>query len=247
MMIDGGGFSDNSTFDVGARILAPILWRKKIKSIDTLILSHPNSDHMNGLIYIAENFNVRQVWTNNEERDTSGYRALMNVIAQNEITVPPFGDLPRRQLINGVVLDILYPRIDFREKKSVDKWRNSNNNSLVIRVSLGSISFLFPGDIMAEAENELVQISPAQLASTVLLAPHHGSRSSSTIPFLESVAPHIVVISSGWKNSFRFPHPDVVKRYNRRGYRLFRTDFHGAVTFTTDGRQLSITPFVAAN
>jgi len=246
MLIDGGGFSDNSTFDVGAGILAPLLWRKKIKSIDTIILTHPNSDHLNGLIYIAEHFNVRQVWTNSEKRDTFGYRTWMNVIAQKNIYVPNFEDLPRQHEINGVALNILYPQNDFRERKATDKWRNANNNSLVVRLSLGSISFLFPGDIMAEAEKELVHISSANLTSTVLLAPHHGSRSSSTIPFLDSVDPQIIVISSGWKNRFGFPHPDVIKRYNHRGYQIFRTDTLGAVTLATDGQRLSMTPFIAA-
>jgi competence protein ComEC len=136
MLIDGGGFSDNSIFDMGARVLAPLLWRKKIKSIDTLILTHPNSDHMNGLIYIAEHFNVRQIWTNNEDRNTFGYRTLMNVIAQEDITVPKFENLARQQMINGVALNILYPQVDFLNKKAADKWRNSNNNSLVVFFSI---------------------------------------------------------------------------------------------------------------
>ncbi|MBW2517297.1 MAG: ComEC/Rec2 family competence protein, partial [Deltaproteobacteria bacterium] len=73
-LIDGGGFSDNNTFDMGARVLAPFLWRKKIRTIDTLVLSHPNSDHLNGLIFIARHFNVKTIWTNNETRATQGYK-----------------------------------------------------------------------------------------------------------------------------------------------------------------------------
>jgi competence protein ComEC len=229
---------------MGARVLAPLLWRKKIKSIDTLILTHPNSDHMNGLIYIAAHFNVRQIWTNTEDRNTFGYRTLMNVVAQKDISMPRFENLARQQKINGVALNILYPQVDFLKKKAFDKWRNSNNNSLVVRISMGSISFLFPGDITTEAENELVHISGVNLSSTVLLAPHHGSRSSSTIPFLDSVDPQIVVISAGWKNRFRFPHPDVLKRYNQRGCRILRMDTHGAVALITDGQNLAIEPFL---
>lgn len=243
ILIDGGGFSDNSVFDIGARVLAPFLWRKKIKTVDTLILSHPNSDHLNGLIYIAEHFNVRNVWTNNEAEDIFGYRMLMKIVAKNGIELPIFEHLPRKQIINGVEINILYPRDNFLKKKSTEKWRNSNNNSLVIRISLGSISFLFPGDIMAEAEREMVEISDASLRSTVLLAPHHGSKSSSSSLFLDNVNPEVVVISSGWKNGFRFPHPSVLKRYRHRGYKIFRTDTHGAITFRTNGQRLSIEPF----
>ncbi len=243
MLIDGGGFSDNSIFDLGARVVAPFLWRKKIKTVDTLILSHPNSDHLNGLIYIAENFNVQKMWATSEAKNTAGYRELMEVIAKRDIALPNFRLLPRNQVIHGVKFNILYPSDNFLEKKPDEKWRDTNNNSMVIRISLGSISFLFPGDIMAEAENELVQSSPTNLASTVLLAPHHGSRSSSTTPFLERVAPQVVVISSGWKNSYRFPHPAVLQQYRQRGYQLFRTDTHGAINFSTDGEHLSVKPF----
>ena len=139
------------------------------------------------------------------------------------------------------------PSDNFLEKKAEDKWRNTNNNSMVIRVSLGSISFLFPGDIMAEAEKELVDISQTKLASTVLLAPHHGSKSSSTASFLDRVAPQIVAISSGWKNRSKLPHTALLQQYRRRGYQIYRTDTSGAITFITDGEQLSVEPFVAGN
>jgi competence protein ComEC len=247
MLIDGGGFSDNSTFDVGASVLAPLLWRKKIKTVDTLILSHPNSDHLNGLIYIAEHFNVQRVWTNNEVRDTFGYRTLMDIIAKENIQIPAFQHLPHKQTIHGVELDILYPRVDFLKKKVTEKWRNTNNNSLVIRVAIGSVSFLFPGDIMAEAERELVETCGPQLVSTVLMAPHHGSKSSSTDIFLDSVAARVVVISCGWKSRYKFPHFKVLQRYRQRGGQIYRTDIHGAVSFITDGQDLLIKPFRVAN
>lgn len=74
ILIDGGGFSDNSTFDVGARVIAPLLWHRKIMSVDMIILSHANSDHLNGLIYVAEHFDVQTIWTNGQTRPTAGYR-----------------------------------------------------------------------------------------------------------------------------------------------------------------------------
>ena len=88
IMIDGGGFSDNSSFDVGSRIIAPLLWKKKIKTVDLLVLSHPNSDHLNGLIYLADHFNVRTLWTNDEARSTQGYQQLMKVCARRGIYTP---------------------------------------------------------------------------------------------------------------------------------------------------------------
>jgi competence protein ComEC len=244
MLIDGGGFSDNSVFDVGAGIIAPYLWRQKIRSIDLLVLSHPNSDHLNGLLFIAEHFNVKELWTNGEPRRTFGYRELMRIARENRIHRPEFPELPRRRRINGVLLEMLYPPRDFNGRRKVEKWRDSNNNSMVLRVSLGRHSFLFPGDIMRRAEQELVALRGTRVQSTVLMAPHHGSRSSSCRSFLEAVAPRMVVISAGWQNRFGFPHANVLKRYISRGCRLWRTDRNGAVLFRTDGSELTAKAFV---
>jgi competence protein ComEC len=246
-LIDGGGFSDNDTFDMGARVIAPFLWRKKIRTVDTLVLSHPNSDHLNGLIYIARHFNVKTIWTNNEPRTTRGYRQLQNIIAQKKINLPDFQQIPRQQLINGVEFCFLYPPADFLARQASQKWRNTNNNSMVVKVSLGSISFLFAGDIMAEAEQELAGLAGADLASDVLLVPHHGSRSSSSQPFLTHVQPDVAVISAGWKNRFRFPHSTVLDAYDRMGCRIYRTDRNGAVVVKTDGNHLTVKPFLPSD
>ena len=239
-LVDGGGFSDNSVFDVGAGIVAPFLWRKKIGTIDTIVLSHANSDHLNGLLYIARHFNVKRIWTNNESASTAGYRNLMEIIEKNKIHAPVFKDMPRVYDINGVRLKILYPSDDFIDKRKKEKWRDLNNNSLVLKAEFGTKSFLFPGDIMAYAEKELIAIAGDELKSTVILAPHHGSKTSSTELFLDKVRPELVIISSGWNNRFGFPHSLVLKRYRERDCRILRTDSHGAVTISTDGKSLKI-------
>ena len=244
IMIDGGGFSDNTIFDIGARIIAPLLWRKKIKTVETLILSHPNSDHLNGLTYIAENFDVKEVWTNNQATNTIGYDKFMTVIEKKSIRLPAFKTLPRLHEINGVRLELLHPSVDFADKSKRGWWRDLNNNSLVIKVTLGSQSFLFPGDIKARAETELIAATGDHLSSTILIAPHHGSKTSSSIPFLDAVNPETVIISSGWQSRFGFPHQPVLNRYKQRGVRIFETARHGAVSMTTDGRSLTIRPTI---
>ncbi|MEX1328172.1 MAG: ComEC/Rec2 family competence protein [Desulfobacterales bacterium] len=243
MLIDGGGFADNAAFDVGAAIVAPLLWKKKIRTVDTLILSHPNSDHLNGLIYIARYFHVKNVWTNSETHDTLGYQTLMGVIANRKIVLPAFADMPRSLWVNGVKLDFLYPPQGYLKRKEKEGWRNTNNNSLVVKVSMGSRSFLFPGDIMAAAEEELVGMAGRKLDSTVLIAPHHGSRSSSSTAFLGEVNPEVVVISCGRRSRFKLPHPTILQKYQHNGYAIFRTDLNGAVSLSTDGQQLEIKPF----
>jgi competence protein ComEC len=243
ILIDGGGFADNSTFDIGQSVIAPFLWRKKIRTVDTLILSHPDSDHLNGLIYIADHFNVKNVITNNEQRDTLGYGKLMDIVALRKISQPVFENMPRTHRIADVELTCLYPPPDFLEKIKSEKWRNLNNNSLVWRVSMGTTSFLFPGDIMAEAEKELVSLAGSQLTSTVLIVPHHGSRSSSSKIFVRAVNPEVVIISAGHNSRLNLPHPDVIRQYRNRGCSIWRTDINGAVRLATDGRRLQVKPF----
>ena len=242
-MIDGGGFSNNATFDVGARIIAPFLWQQKIKTIDLLVLSHPNSDHLNGLIYLADHFNVTALWTNDEQHHTLGYKKLMQVCSRRGIFLPAFAHLAREHLLSGVQLDILYPPLDFMELKESDKWRHSNNNSLVLKVSYGDASFLFPGDITAAAEKELAGSAAGRLASTVLIAPHHGSRSSSSLQFIDKVDPEVVVVSCGRNSRFKFPHPEVLQRYANLGAEIYRTDLNGAVLLSTSGQGMRIKPF----
>ena len=247
MLIDGGGFSDNRLFDVGASIIAPFLWRKKIRTVDTLVLSHANSDHLNGLIYIADHFHVKRVWLNHEPADTFGYRLFMETVKTNHIQMPAYSEIAGINDINGVRFNIISPAMDFLEKSRTETWHNLDNDSLVVKVSLGRISFLFPGDIKAPAEYHLVSTAGDKLKSTVLLSPHHGSNTSSTQSFLEKVNPKIIVISSRYKSRFGFPHPSVLKRYQDMGCRILGTAQNGAVSMRTDGRTLEVVPTVIEN
>jgi competence protein ComEC len=244
-LVDGGGFAGTAGFDVGARVVAPFLWRQKIATIDTLILTHPNSDHVNGLTFIAENFHVRSLWTNGEYRPIPGYEGLIRTGLERGIALPRYADIPRHTPINDAQLEVLYPPVDFLERVGADRWRrDENNNSLVTKVSLGEVSILIPGDIMRPAEKELVALSGDRLKSTALIAPHHGSRTSSSEEFLASVAPQAVIVSCAGRPGSGMPHSQVLQRYAACQARVYRTDRHGAVRLTTDGQGLAITPFL---
>ncbi len=240
LLIDGGGFADNAVFDTGKYIIAPYLLRNKIKTIHTLFLSHPNSDHLNGLIYIAEHFNVEQAITNNESSPTMGYQLFVEALKKYGIDAPGYRALERITTVAGTKIEILYPPEDFLEKTLQEKWRNKNNNSLVVKVSYGQHAFLFPGDIMAKGEKALVAAAGKNLKSTVLVSPHHGSGSSSTPLLIEQVNPETVVVSCGWMNRFKFPDRAVLQRYEAIGAKVLRTDINGAVQIRTDGQEMSI-------
>ncbi len=239
MLIDGGGL-EGSAFDIGSAVVAPFLWQKKIVTIDTMVMSHPHQDHAGGLHYIAENFDVKRLWMNGQEADSENYRKFMETIRNRNISVPKFADIFGLHDINGVAVKILYPQKDFQG------FGDENNNSLVLKLEFGKISFLFPGDIKKEGERELVETSGTDLKSTVLLAPHHGSRTSGSKIFLESVNPEYLVISVGWKNRFHLPNSKKLKEYQSRQIPIFRTDMNGAIVFSTDGKILYVCPAISS-
>ncbi len=243
-LVDGGGFSDNSHFDIGARIVAPFLWHRKIMTVDTVVLTHPESDHLNGLVFIIDHFNVKHIWRTNDTADTRGWERFAEMAAKKRLPLDTFQDLPKKKFHDGVTFKILYPPGDYVDKRQYEKWRGKNNNSLVVKMEFGRVSFLFTGDIMARAEKELIRLAGNELRSSVLCAPHHGSRSSSTEHFIDCVRPAVVLISCGHQNKFGFPHSSVLERYYRKGCKVLRTDFHGAVQVITNGHSLRINPLV---
>jgi competence protein ComEC len=142
--------------------------------------------------------------------------------------------------MGSVLLEMLHPPKAYRQQP---RWGrpNTNDNSLVLKLTHGAHSFLWPGDLERRAEADIVERQPAgRLRATVLFAPHHGSRSSNTPAWVAAVAPREVVFSVGWQNPYHFPHPEVTARYRAQGARLWRTDNLGAVTFLSDGRRLEI-------
>jgi len=240
MLIDGGGFSGTSAFDTGRNIIAPYLLSRKILTVDTMVLSHPNSDHLNGLIYIGKKFKVKKAITNNQPADTMGYRLLMQTLKEQGIETPSFRTLDRSRAIRGGQIEILYPPRDFLSNGQTRQQQDKNNNSIVIKATCGRHAVLFPGDIMALGEKVLASTRKHGLQSTVLVSPHHGSDTSSTPMFLSNVAPDIVIVSCGWRNRFGLPSAAVMNRYADRGCQVLRTDVDGAVQIWTDGEKLRV-------
>ncbi len=240
LLIDGGGFPDNTAFDVGANVVAPFLRRKKIHFLDAVVLSHPDSDHMNGLVHILRHFRVRALWTNGDREESESFHAFVRVVGEEQTPMPPYEKLPRTFRINGTDVDILYPPPGYRKFKERDRWRNTNNNSMVLRVRYKNTAFLFPGDIMAKAEDELIHIAGDTIQSTVMVAPHHGSKTSSTVAFVKTVKPRVVIVSAG----NRGPHSKILQRYRRFGAGIYSTHVHGAVRVFADDSGIRILPTV---
>ncbi len=246
MLIDAGGFSDHTAFDVGKMVVAPLLWQKKIRSVDILTLSHTDSDHLNGMTYIADHFHVREVWANGESADSIGYHRFMEVLERRRLLPASFSTFPRRHEIGGALLEIINPPPDFLTRSvSGESWRDTNNNSLVVRVAFGNFSMLFPGDIKMAAENEMLALYGNRLQSQVLVAPHHGSKSSCLPAFVDAVHPQLAIFTTGVNNRFKFPHSFVIEQYQRVGAELRNTAVDGAVMIVADGRNMQATSTIS--
>lgn len=269
MLVDGGGFFEES-FDVGKHVLAPFLWHEKINRIDTVVLTHPHPDHLQGLLFILDNFRVREVWTNGDESDSPLYRSFHRSIRDRGAILKILSEQSPDMDISGVKISILNPqgisdtvgttapfpspqdegpaggghpiRSPSSAKKRIHLSAELNDRSLVMRFTYGSRSFLLPGDISESTERRLAQ-SAADLRSDVLFVPHHGSQRSSTTPFLEKVQPEMAIVSCGTDNVFRLPHRETLARYESLQSQIYRTDRDGAVTVVTDGNALRTQTF----
>jgi competence protein ComEC len=242
MLIDGGGFS-YSSFDTGKSVLAPFLYHERIRNVDTVVLSHPHPDHLLGLIYIMNNFNVRQVWRSNLPIDLEIYPEWEKAIKLNNINVCMTSNKSPERIFNGVRVKVLWPLNYSPQDVNNLSYDEVNDSSLVLKITFGKVSFLIPGDISADVEKQLIK-SKIDLISDVLVVPHHGSTHSSSAEFIKAVACRYAIVSAGKANVFHHPHPSTLQRYNDAGVNIFRTDHDGAVTLMTDGTKMVVDTYI---
>ncbi len=245
MLIDGGGLHDER-FDIGKNVIAPFLWKKKIRKIDTLVLTHPDPDHLKGLNFIASQFKIGQFWDNGVSDDSDSYLQLQKTLRQKKIERLSFHANSDPQVINGVEIFFLNPPNGNPGPVRHQNPAWLNNRSLVMRLRFKSVILLLTGDVEREAEEWMVR-KGYSLKSHLLKVPHHGSSSSSSPLFLEKVKPDYAIISVGKRTMGRLPHPAVMKRYNALGSKIFRTDQHGALTVITDGERIEVKTFLKGN
>jgi len=242
MLIDGGGFPEGG-FDVGKYVVGPFLWHERISKIDIVVLTHPHPDHLNGLLYILSNFEVGEVWTNGDDSDEYNYQEFRRIIDEKKIVLRSVSEATKTLITDNVMIDILNPAKIIESRADFSRYfEEENNRSVVMRITYGDINFLFPGDISEAAESRLIQ-SHREMRSHVLFIPHHGGFTSSSEAFIKRICPEIAVASCGLDNIYKFPHPEVLKRYSTLGTRIFRTDKNGAVSIVTDGSNIVCTPF----
>ncbi|MEW5802404.1 MAG: DNA internalization-related competence protein ComEC/Rec2 [bacterium] len=243
ILIDGGGSYNHNEFDVGHRIIAPYLWHEKIDTLDLVVLSHPHPDHLNGLLFILKNFTIGRVWKTMNRSASREYRLFEDISRRKRIPVRTVAR-GERAALDGVLIEVMADgNLPDQPINSKATYKEENNCSLVLKLSYRHISFLFTGDIQSKAEGRLLTLGE-KLQSTVLKVPHHGSRYSSTLPFLHRVSPKAAVFSGRNYGRQRFPHPITLNRYRSLPCEIYRTDRDGAVRVETDGAGFTVTPYV---
>ena len=207
-----------------------------ITVLDKVVITHAHADHLGGMSEVIKSIPIRQIYDSTFPYTTATYRNYLRTVQQKKI---PFSRLHAGMQIdldNGIYLKVLAPEKEFITGSGSD----INNSSIVLKLVYGDFSMLLTGDAEVESEQLMLKQYKAELKSRVLKSPHHGSRTSSSPAFLKAVAPEAVVISLGANNDYHYPHPSVMKRYQAAKMNIFRTDLHGTVTITSDGKTYTI-------
>jgi DNA internalization-related competence protein ComEC/Rec2 len=235
ILIDGGA-RQTGRFDPGQDLIAPFLWRQRIWRIDDMIVSHPHQDHYNGLPFVASLFRPQRVIINGGRGEEPFYEIFLDAIRSQGGTV--------RIAKAGEVLyqgkDTQIACLGMNDAQGRIPAGSTNDQSLVVRLQHGMHSFLFPGDIGHTSENSLVRAG-IPLTSDVLLAPHHGSRTSSGESFIKAVAPVLIVVPAGRHHQGIHPAKEHLALWRQKKIPVLITSQTGTVTAQTDGNNLRVT------
>jgi len=220
ILIDSGG-SENGSFDVGENTLFPYLLDRGIIIIDYICISHFDSDHCQGFIYLLENMKIKNIVLSKQYEATSNFEKIMEISAKKKVNILKVeaGDILK--IDKFVKFRILSP---FQELTD-----DINDNSIVMKLQYNNFSCLFTGDISKSVEQNLVKEYGNYLKSDVLKVAHHGSNSSSDGNFIELVSPEITLIGVGKNNKFGHPTNDVIELLENINSKIYRTDLNGEI------------------
>lgn len=221
MLIDGGNVGDSS-------LVYAYLKKLNITYLDYVVCSHAHEDHVGGLSGALNFAQAGTVLSPVTAYDSKAFNNFVKYVNKKglELTVPKPGDTYE---LGSASFEILAPLYDYKA---------TNNTSIVIKLSYGTVSFIFSGDAEAESELDMVDEYGRKLSAAVLKVGHHGSDTSSAAAYLSAVHPKYAVISCGEGNSYGHPHQEILDRLAEAGIEVFRTDQKGTIICRSDGFDL---------
>jgi len=205
------------------------------RTINVMILTHPHSDHINGLIEVLRRYKVEQIYYTGALHTSPAYLEWLEVVKQSNVPLEIIKAQKTLELGPELGIEFIYPVEDISNQKVEEL----NNTSIINKLIYKDKKFLFMGDAEKEVEEELMELD-LDLSADVIKIGHHGSSSSSTEEFLKAVDPQYAIIQVGKDNSFGHPHLSVIRRLERLGINIFRNDLNGQVSIFSDGHTIEV-------
>ena len=203
ILIDGGG---SESFDVGEKVLLPYLLDRRIRKIDYIMISHFDTDHCKGIFTVIENLKVKNIIISKQAEKSENYKKFKEIVANKKINIILVKAGDKIKIDKYIYFKILFPTEKLIMQNPL------NNNSIVSQLNYKSFKMLFTGDIEEMAEKEILNLQKDKLKSTILKVAHHGSNTSSTQEFINSVKPELALIGVGKNNTFGHPSECVVEK-----------------------------------
>ncbi|HBG8468779.1 TPA: MBL fold metallo-hydrolase [Clostridioides difficile] len=223
ILIDGG--DEDSENIIIENIIISYLRQKRIKTIDIIIATHPDSDHIGSLDNVIKKFNVNSIYMPEQSTDSEAYQNLINSCMDKNLSIQYLYKNDVLNIDNNINIYVLSPSYIQEE---------SNLNSIVFKLTFNDNSFLFMGDAEEENEKEILHSFKLNNINFIKIG-HHGSNSSSSLEFIKKISPDIAAISCGYKNQYGHPHRKVIDNLKQNHVSIYRTDRIGDIVFYSDG------------
>lgn len=204
-----------------------------IDSLDLIVASHAHADHIGGFTPILENLAVEEIWYNGQTHTTQTFERFIDAALESDAryTEPTRGD---RRSFGSLGIEVLHPTTS-----AADYEGDLHDKNIVVRAHYGDVAALLPGDAEDDVEGELIDAG-VDLKAEILKMGHHGSRTSSSAPFVEAVDPEIAVYQASDGNQYGHPHDEALSNVTRTGAEVYGTDVSGTIRITTEGRDLTV-------
>jgi competence protein ComEC len=217
VLIDGGGKSPGAVRYIDDYVDGPL---------EVMVATHPHADHIGGLIAVLGAFEVDEIWVNGDTSTSQTYSQFMSAVDSEgcDVYEARRGDTIQ---VGNLTFNVLHP---------ANLNDSTNGNSIVLSLSYGQVDFLFTGDVEQAAEASMLVQSIVPVPEVeILKVAHHGSRTASSMQFLQVIKPECAIYMAGQGNSYGHPHEEAIANLCEIAAKIYGTDIHGTIVVTTDG------------